>query len=537
MKKKANFALLILIPVLSFVHCGPKITPVADGIKKGILHFGNQTEPQDLDPHIVTGVPEFHIIQSLLEGLVIPDPVSLQPIPGAASSWEVSEDNLNWTFHLRNNGRWSNGDPVKASDFLFSFNRILSPALAAEYAYMLYCIDNAEDYHKSKTDDFSKVGVKAPDDSTLVIKLGKPTPYFLSLIMHHSWFPVHPPTILKHGKIDSRGTKWTRAENFVGNGQFTLTAWQINRIITVRKNEFYWDAANVSLNEINFHPIENILTEERAFRTGQLHITSGLPPQKIDWYKTNKPDELRIDPYLGTYYYLINVNRKPLDNKKLRKALSLALNRDELTEHVTKGGQIPAGCFTPYNTAGYSFDSVLSFNPAEAKRLLAETGFGEKNPVPTFSLLYNTSESHHTIAQAVQQMWKEHLGIEVTLINQEWKVYLSSTNSKDYEIARMGWISDYNDPNSFLDLWVTGSGNNHTGWSNRTYDSLVDAASRASDQSIRYGHFREAESVLMDELPIIPIYFYTNVYLLHPSVKGWHPNILNIHNYKFISLE
>ncbi len=537
MKKNFGNVLFIFLSLLAFISCGQKNTPVINGIKTGTLHFGNQTEPEDLDPHIVTGVQEFHIIQSLLEGLVIPDPVDLHPIAGAASSWEMSEDKMNWTFHLRSNGRWSNGDKIKASDFLFSFKRILSPALAAEYAYMLYCIENAEDYHKSKINDFSMVGVKAPDDSTLVIRLGKPTPYFLSLIMHHSWFPVHPPTILKHGNIDTRGTKWTRAGNFVGNGQFTLTTWQINKVITVKKNEHYWDASSVSLNEINFYPIENTLTEERAFRTGQLHITTWLPPQKIDWYKANKPDVLRNDPYLGTYYYLINVNRKPLDNKKIRKALSLSINRDELVKHVTRGGQIPAGCFTPYNTAGYNFDTLLRFDPLEAKKLLGEAGFDEKNPFPSISLLYNTSELHHTIAQAIQQMWKEHLGINITLVNQEWKVYLSSTHNKDYDVARMGWISDYNDPNSFLDLWITDGGNNRTGWSNPAYDSLIDAASRESDQAIRYEYLKNAETILLDELPIIPIYFYTNVYLLHPSVKGWYPNILNIHNYKFVHLE
>ncbi|HEX3019296.1 MAG TPA: peptide ABC transporter substrate-binding protein, partial [Chitinispirillaceae bacterium] len=405
------------------------------------------------------------------------------------------------------------------------------------YAYMLYCIDNAEDYNKSKIDDFSRVGINASDDSTLVIRLGKPTPYFLSLIMHHSWYPVHSATILKHGNIDSRGTKWTRAENFVGNGSFTLTKWQINKIITVRQNPNYWDASSVRLKEINFHPIDNNLTEERAFRTGQLHVTTGLPLQKIDWYKANKPDELHIDPYLGTYYYLINVTRKPLDNKNLRKALVMAINRDELTKHVTKGGQIPAACFTPYNTAGYSYDPVLKFDPVEARKLLNEAGFNEKNPLPAVSLLYNTSESHHTIAQAIQQMWKQNLGIEVTLVNQEWKVYLASTHNKDYDMARMGWISDYNDPNSFLDMWITEGGNNRTGWSNHGYDSLIDLASRTSNQSMRYEYFKKAESILLDELPIIPIYFYTNVYLLHPSVKGWYPNILNIHNYKFIYLE
>jgi oligopeptide transport system substrate-binding protein len=530
-------SLLVAIASLICLSCENKNSVVSEGTKAGILHFGNQTEPEDLDPHIVTGVPEFHILQSLFEGLVTPDPKDLHPLPGAARSWDISTDNLTYTFHLRSNGTWSNGDMVKASDFVFSFERILSPGLGSEYAYMLYCINNAEYFHKGTITDFSKVGVESTDDTTLIIHLGKPTPYFMSLIMHDSWYPVHPATILKFGKIDSRGTRWTRPENFVGNGPFKLTDWQINKIITVQKRADYWDANNVKLNGVNFYPVENIQTEERMFRNDELHVTANCPLQKIDWYKSNAGNVLRIDPYLGTYYYICNITKSPLDNKKLREALALAIDRKSLTNDILKGGQIPAGSFTPPNTAGYVFDPVITFDTVEAKKLLNEAGYTSGDSLPPISLLYNTSEAHHILAQAIQQMWKRYLGINVTLVNQEWKVYLSSKNKKEYDIARMGWIGDYNDPNSFLDIWLTGGGNNNTGWSNSQYDSLIQQASITVDQQARYTLMKQAESIFLEELPAIPIYFYTNVYLLKQSVKGWYSNILSVHNFKFIYLE
>lgn len=532
-----GYLLILTVFAGIHIHCTNVESAAEKATQNKILLFGNQTEPQDLDPHIVTGIPEFQIIESLLEGLTILDPKNLTPLPAAASSWEISDNGLVYTFNIRKDAKWSNGDPLKASDFVFSFQRILSPALGSEYAYMHYCIKNAREFNKSRIKDFSKVGVKALQDSILKIELCKPVPYFLSLTAHHSWYPVHPSTILKFGKIDTRGTKWTRPENFVGNGPFTLDSWEINKIITVKKSETYYDKESVSLNGINFYPIENNLTEERSFRTGQLHITSSCPLNKISWYRENRPQNLRIDPYLGTYYYLVNVDKKPLNDKKVRKALSLAVNRKALTKHVLKGGQIPATSFTPPNTGGYSYGDMLSFDTTEARKLLKEAGYSKNNPFPQVSLLYNTHESHHTVAQAIQQMWKKYLGINITLINQEWKVYLETTQNRKYDIARMGWISDYNDPNSFLDLWLTDGGNNKTGWSNLTYDSLIQTASLTSESSERFKLFRKAETILLDELPVIPVYFYTNVYLLHSSVKGWTPNILNNHNYKFIDLK
>ena len=523
--------------IFIFVNCLHKTTLVQKGCAEQILHIGNYVEPQDLDPHIITGVQEFRIVSALFEGITILDPKDLHPLPGAARAWTISNDGLTFIFFLRKNGKWSNGDPVIASDFVFSFKRILSPRLGSEYSYMLFCMKNAEAYNKGAIKDFSEVGVKALDDTTLIISLAKPTPYFLSLVSHSSWYPVNPKTILKFGNIDERGTRWTRPENLVGNGPFTLDKWKLCTVIELKKNPTYWDRARVRLNRICFYPIDNMQTEERAFRTGQLHITSFLPLNKIEWYKAHDPGVLRLDPYLATYFYLININRPPFNDVRVRRALSMAIDRESIVKNFLKGGQLPAYNFTPPNTGGYTCEPQLRFDTTEARRLIGEAGFSALRPFPPFSLLYNTAETHHTIAQAIQEMWKKYLNIKVTLKNQEWKVYLFATHARDYDIARMGWSGDYNDPNSFLDMWITGGGNNRTGWSDPAYDSLIAQASLCSDQARRFALFKQAEHLLLDQLPIIPIYFFTNDFLVHPSVKGWYPNILNIHPYSFVYLE
>ncbi|MDD5674647.1 MAG: peptide ABC transporter substrate-binding protein [Chitinivibrionales bacterium] len=532
---KSTFAAMIGVALaLALSGCQQKKEAENPG---RILRYGNQIEPQDLDPHIITGIPEYHIVSGLLEGLVNPDPVDLHPLPGMAEAWDISADRCTYTFHLRPAALWSSGDTVTAADFVFSIRRILSPRLGAEYAYMLYCVKNGRRFNKGELTDFSQVGVRAPDARTLVITLTQPTPYFLALLSHHSWFPVHPKTILKFGPLDARGTAWTRPENFVGNGPFTLAKWELNKIIEIRKNPRYWDAAAVRLQAVRFYPIENMQTEERAFRTGQLDLTTNVPLEKIDWYKQHDPQLLKIDPYLGTYYYLFNVNKPPLNDKRVRRALALAVDRESLVKYVLKGGQAPAICFTPPNTAGYTSAATIGFDTLEARRLLAEAGYNAQHPLPAISLLYNTLQTHHEVAQALQQMWRTYLGVSVTLVNQEWKVYLASTQERSYDIARMGWIGDYNDPNTFLDMWITGGGNNRTGWSNRAYDSLIAAAAAASSQQERYRCFSRAETILLDEMPVLPIYFYTNGYLMQPQVKGWYPNILNLHPYKFMWIE
>ncbi|MBD3320648.1 MAG: peptide ABC transporter substrate-binding protein, partial [Chitinivibrionales bacterium] len=428
--------------VIFFSTCGKRRTAVESGIEDQVLHIGNGAEPQDLDPHIVTGVPEHAIISALLEGLVAENPKDLHPVPGAAEKWDISDDRRVYTFYLRDNGRWSNGDPVTAHDFVYSFRRILSPALGSEYSYMLYCMRNAERYNKGEIDDFSLVGAAAVDSHTLVITLGSPTPYFLSLLAHYSWFPVHPGTIEKHGAIDRRGSKWTRAENYTGNGPFVLNRWEVNRVIIAEKSPTYWDADNVRLNAIHFHPIESEQTEERAFRSGQLHVTNGVPSHKIEYYRENSPELLRIDPYLGTYYYLVNTVRPPLDNPLVRRALSTAIDRTAIVENVLKGGQLPAHHFTPPGTAGYTACAHIASNPEKARELLARAGYPGGNGFPQIEVLYNTLESHQLVAQAIQEMWKKELGIEVSLINQEWKVFLNTQKNMEFDISRAGWIGD-----------------------------------------------------------------------------------------------
>ena len=528
---------LFLFLALSLAGCGRRETRVEVGDREQILYKGNGSEPQELDPDIVTGVSEYHILMSLFEGLVSEDPHDLHPVPGVAERWDVSPDGTVYTFHLRNNAKWSNGDPVVARDFLESYKRMLAPTLASEYSYMHYVVKNAQAYNEGRITDFDQVGYKVLDDHTFQVTLENSTPYFLSLLLHHSWFPVHLPTIRKYGDPYLRGSKWTRVGRFVGNGAFVLAKWRVNDVIVVKKSPTYWDRDRVRLNEIYFLPIESDETEEHAFRAGQLHVTETLPLSKIDFYKKNYPDLLHIEPYLGTYFYRINVTKPPLNDKRIRRALALTIDRESLVADVLRGGQLPAFCLTPPGTAGYTCRTQLHENIAEAKRLLAEAGYPGGKGLPPIELLYNTLEAHRIIAESIQQMWNKSLGIEVHLVNQEWKVYLDSQRTLNYQVCRASWIGDYVDPNSFLDMWLTGGGNNETGWSNPEYDRLIAEAARTTNPQQRLEVFQKAEAILLDELPIIPIYFYTHVCAQRPEVKGWYPTILDNHPYKYVYLE
>jgi len=521
-----------------FTGCGVRETPVEKGIHEQVLHLGNGGEPAELDPHIITGVPEHHIVSALYEGLVAPDPKDLHPVPGVAERWEISPDGLVYTFYLRKNAKWSNGEQVTAADFVKSYQRILTPAVASEYGYMLFPIKNAEAFATGKLEDFSEVGLKVLDDFTLQITLHSSTPYFLSMLAcHYSCWPVHLPTIEKYGPGYARGSVWTRPGRHVGNGPFILDTWKVNQLIVVKKNPHYWDADRVKIKAIYFHPIENLNSEERMFRTALLHKTESLPPAKIEVYRKKWPEALEIDAYLGSYFYRLNVTKPPLNNPKVRRALAMAVDRETIVKNVTKGGQLPANHFTPPGTAGYTARARVPTDFAAAKKLLAEAGYPGGKGLPTLEILYNTNEAHKSIAEAIQQMWKQHLGIEARLVNQEWKVYLDSQQRLNYQVCRAAWIGDYVDANSFLDMFVTGGGNNDTGWSNAEYDRLVKEAGRTGDMAKRLEIFQRAEEILLEECPIIPIYFYTRVHLLHPSVKGWEPNILDHHPYKHVWLD
>ncbi len=521
----------------SLPGCGKRETLVEAGDRDKVLHIGNGTEPQDLDPDIVTGVQEFHIMMSLLEGLVTEDPVDLHPVPGVAESWDISPDRKVYTFHLRKEARWSNGDPVVAQDFVNGFKRILSPTMGAEYSYMHYVVKNSEEYNEGKITDFDQCGYKVIDDHTLQVTLNNATPYFLSLLLHNSWYPVHLPTVAKWGNPYTRGSKWTRPGRYVGNGAFVLAKWRVNDVIEVRKSPTYWDRDRVKLNAIRFYPIESDDTEERAFRAGQLHITYTLPSSKIDTYRTDDPEVLQIGPFLTTYFYRVNVTKPPVNDKRVRRALAMAIDRESIVKDIMKGGEMPAFNLTPPGTGGYVCQAQFKENVAEAKRLLAEAGYPDGKGMPPVEILYNTLESHRTIAEAIQQMWKTKLGVDARLVNEEWKVYLDSQRSLNYQVCRAGWTGDYNDPNTFLDLLTSGSGNNETGWSNPEYDRLIAQAAATVDPQQRLEVFQKAEALLMDEMPIIPVYFYTRVYLRRPEVKGWYPNVLDNHPFKYMSLE
>jgi oligopeptide transport system substrate-binding protein len=516
---------------------GARETRVESGIRDKILHLGNGDEVQDLDPQTVTGVPEHNILSALFEGLVAEDPKDLSPVPGVAERWEISPDQLVYTFHLRANARWSNGDPVVASDFIQSYQRMLTPALGADYANMLFPIRNAEQFYRGEINDFSEVGLRALDDRTLEMTLKAPTPYFLSMLGHHySTWPVHIPTIAKHDGLARKGSRWTRPENMVSNGPFVLAEWRVNEVIRVKKNPHYWDAENVKLNEIHFYPIQSKDTEERAFRSGQLHVTYELIPQKIAWYQERQPHLLRIDPYLGTYFYRFNVTHPILKDKRIRHALALSIDRESLVRNVMRAGQVPAYHFTPPNTGGYTAQARFEGNVERARQLLAEAGYPEGKGLPSLEILFNTHESHRAVAEAIQQMWRHNLGVNITLVNTEWKVFLDKQDTMDYQISRAGWIGDYVDPNTFLEMWKTGNGNNDTGWSHPEYDRLIDQASITADPQERFALFQRAEAILLDELPIMPIFFYTRPYNIHPSVQGWHPTLFDHHPYKHVDL-
>jgi oligopeptide transport system substrate-binding protein len=517
--------------------CGRRETLAQIGDREGMLRIGNGAEPAGLDPQVEIGEPEHDIMITLFEGLVDPDPRDSSPVPGVAERWDISADGKVYTFHLRKNARWSNGDPVTARDFLESYHRVLLPSLGAQYSYMFYPVTNAQAFNEGKITNYDEVGFKAPDDYTFVVTLSAPTPWLLAMMVHNTWYPVPIATVKKYGALDDPTNPWIKPGHIVGNGPFMLKEWKMNSHILVVRNPFYWGAKDVRLNSIYFDPEENYDTAERMFRSGQLHTDQQAPPSKVAFYRKYKPGLLNDYPLLSTYYYRFNVTKPPLNDKRVRKALAMSIDRRAICETVARAGEQPIFCLTPPNTAGYTAKAQLKEDPAAARQLLAEAGFPDGKNFPTIEVLFNTGASHKPIAEALQQMWKKNLNINIVLHNEEWKVYLDSTQNMDYSIARAGWGADYDDPSSFLELSITGGGNNQTGWGNPEYDRLVEVVAHTQDQAARYDAYQKAEAILMDEMPIMPIYVYTRPRLIVPDVKNWAPNPLDIYDFKAVWLE
>ncbi len=499
-----------------------------------VLRRGNGAEPETLDPHKSTGVTENVIENDLFEGLVTFSPDG-KYVPGVATSWDISDDGKVYTFHLRGDAKWSNGDAVTADDFVYSFRRAVDPTTASDYAPILSPIVNADAIIAGKA-EVASLGVAAPDAATVTITLNAPTPYLIGLLAHNISFPVHQATVEKFGD------QWTRPGNMVSNGAFMMADWVPQSQVTVVKNPNFHGAAEVKLDKIIYYPTEDLQEELKRYRAGELDITYDVPSEQVKWLEENMASEFNNTPYLGTYYYVINLTKEPLGKQAgIRKALSLALNREILTDKITQAGELPAYSWVPPNIEGYQQqftdfkDMPQDQRMAEAKKLLADAGYGPDHPLE-LELLYNTSENHKKIAVAVASMWKP-LGVDLKLTNQEWKVYLDTRDNKNFEIARAAWIGDYADPVNFLDMFLSDAGErNDAGYNNPKFDELLHQAAGTVDPSERLAELAKAEKIFLDNTAIIPIYHYTSQHMLSPKLTGWEFNILDIHLGRYMAL-
>lgn len=495
--------------------------------------INNGSEPRELDPHVVTGFPEYRVIKAILEGLVSEHPTDSNDVaPGVAERWEANADSSVWTFHLRE-AQWSNGDPITADDFVYAYRRILNPEFGAPYASMLYVMEGAQVYHQGELDDFESVGVEALDERTLEIRLKGPTPHFPLMLTHYTWFPLHPPTIEAFDAFARRDTGWTQPANHVGNGPFILVEWRPNQRITVAKNSYYWDVDRLELQAIEFYPVQDRQTEERMFQTGQLHKTDTVPFNSRDHYRDREDPAFREDPFFATGYIGLNLEREVLANPKVRQALALAVDRERIVERVTRSGR-PAEGFVPPGIEGYPYQSHLDYDPEAARALLEEAGFPGGEGIPRLNMIVANVDTSRTLAEVLQSMWERELGIQVQIQNREWQVLISDMDSGNFDFFLISWVGDFLDPATFLEIFRSGDGNNRTGFASETYDQMLADSLFLADAAERLQRLAEVESYLMRELPIIPLSWSNLMYLLHPAVEGWEPKRLGDQPYKHL---
>jgi oligopeptide transport system substrate-binding protein len=575
--------------------------------------FFNESEIKSVDPAIITGNPEGRIASAIYEGLARPRGEDNQAEPGVAERWDISEDGRLYTFHLRENARWSNGDPVTAGDFHYSFRRLLDPMTAAEYAYQAWYIVNAKRYTYGPKGinagdpvevelnppadakntvrgevlfgklvkiedvadtgykaprvfvvtidgrerrfmaadeddevpsgaercrqvllDFREVGIRVVDDRTLEIRLENPTPFFLDLLAFYPLSPVHRGCLERYGKPE-----WKKPENIVTNGAFRLGERRIRDRIRLLKSDTYWDRENVRLNVVDALSIDDRTTGLNLYLTKQCDWTTQPPPNAIRELLAERPprNDLKPAPQLTTYYYLLNTTRRPLGDVRVRRALNLALDREEITRIATTAGELPAHNFVPPGLPGYTPQLCAPRNPDEARKLLAEAGYAGGLGFPKLEIHYNTDQVHQTIAELVRKQWQRELGITVTLRNEEWATTQETQHQMNFDVSRRAWIGDYLDPNTFLDLFVTGGDNNLTGFSNAEYDKLIADAAKEPDKDKRMRMLERCERILMDEMPFIPFYFYASRNLVRPYVRGWYNNLQDSHHLRSIWID
>ncbi|HUG11550.1 MAG TPA: peptide ABC transporter substrate-binding protein [Opitutaceae bacterium] len=519
-------ALVALTFAALLAGCGGNKSAVEQGNRDQVLHYGNGVEPSNLDPHTNTGSPESVILIEIFEGLVARGP-DLEMVPAAAERWDFSGEGRIITFRLRPELKWSNGDPLTARDFRDSFKRLLEPSLAAQFAFMAYPVAGAEDYNTGKTRDFSTVGFQALDDLTFRVILDEPTPHFLQLLVTYPFLPVHMQSVARFGGAERPGTAWTRAGNLITNGPMKLIGWEANKVLTVARNEHHWNSANIALNEIRFYPIESQDTEERAFRTGQLHVTTTLPVSKIDFYREAKSPALHITPRLGANYLVFNTEKAPFDDARVRRAFALAINREQIATSIYRAGQTPAYALSQAGMGGYQPRHRITGGPEEARALLAEAGFPGGAGFPKVEYLYNTNELNRDVAQALQEMWSKELGVDVTLVNEEWKVFLNTRDLGNFQIARAGWNPFTDAPTEYFQQVVSNSAFNDSNWGDPEFDALYEKAIHTLDPAERHELYHRMDEIILRDMPVIPLVHSAIVRLVHPSVRGWKDNLLD----------
>ncbi|BBB90162.1 MAG TPA: peptide ABC transporter substrate-binding protein [Methylomusa anaerophila] len=499
-----------------------------------VFRYALEAEPATLDPANSTAIPESLVEAQVFEGLTRLDARD-QAIPGVAEKWDVSPDGIKYVFYLRPNAKWSNGEPVTAQDFEFAWKRVLNPDIASENAYMLYPLKNGQAYNEKKA-TADQVGVKALNEHTLEVTLEKPTPYFLSLAAFHAFYPVNRQT------VTANAAKWaTDVRTLIGNGPFKITAWVHNGKIEFEKNNQYWDAVLVKLPKMEWPISDSQTTRLALFENNQVDMM--VEPPAVEHDRLTQAALLKISPYLGTYYYVFNTSKAPFDDPKVRKAFAAAINRDALVKNIVKGGKQPAyawvapGLVNPASGRDFREEAgnYAVEDTALAKKLLAEAGYADGQGLPPITLLFNTSEIHKSIAEAIQEMWKKNLGVAVNLTNQEAKVFLASRAQGEFQIARASWVGDYADPMTFMDVFK--DPNNDAKYSNPAYNLLVEQAQAGNDQKVRMQAMHDAEKILFDDAVIIPIYYNTLPYLSRPYVKGYFWSALGIADFKTAYIE
>ena len=492
------------------------------------LMRGNGEEPQTLDPHLAEGVPAANILRDLFEGLTTTAPDG-RIVPGAAIHWDISRDGLTYTFYLDPAGRWSNGDPVTADDFVWSWQRVVDPATGAAYARMLAPVVNAEAiFAGSLTSD--QLGVTALNETTFQVQLTSPTPYFLGLLTHPTTFPVH------RASLEAHGSAHVRPGNLVSNGAFMLEDWQVRARIVVTRNPHFRQLDQVILDRVTFFPFEDENTEFNRFRAGDLHWTHQVPSSQFRWLEQNMSDALHVSPWFGTYFFSFNLTREPFrENLDLRRALNLAVDREILTQRVTRFGEIPSFTLVPPGLPDYEppepeFASwTQEEREALARELYARAGFSEQNPL-VVELRYNTSENHRKIAVAVAAMWRQTLGVQTRLVNEEFRVFLQNRAQRRVtQVFRSGWIGDYHDAFTFLELFHSEHGRNDAGYNNPRFDRLLEQIAAERIPSRRRNLMIEAERILLEDQVILPVFTYVTKRLVDPRLQGWESNVMDQH--------